>query len=284
MDIKSTLSSAVKQLKKTKIKSANLEAEILLSSVLKKSREFILAHPEYGLNKQQVQKLQMLTKKRLDNYPLAYLVGYKEFFGLQFLVNKHVLIPRPETELILEEALIIVANQNIDNIIDIGTGSGCIIITLAKLLKHHKINFYGLDISAPALKVAQRNAKLHQVNVKFRRGNLLQPLIPSKNFNKQTNLLIANLPYLTPRQIANSPSVSREPKLALAAESDGLKYYRQLLWQLVKSSFNFQYLLLEIDPSQKNTIKRLIKNYLPNASWQIKKDLKGHNRLVMIKK
>ncbi len=226
----------------------------------------------------------MLTKKRLDNYPLAYLVGYKEFFGLQFLVNKHVLIPRPETELILEEALIIVANQNIDNIIDIGTGSGCIIITLAKLLKHHKINFYGLDISAPALKVAQRNAKLHQVNVKFRRGNLLQPLIPSKNFNKQTNLLIANLPYLTPRQIANSPSVSREPKLALAAESDGLKYYRQLLWQLVKSSFNFQYLLLEIDPSQKNTIKRLIKNYLPNASWQIKKDLKGHNRLVMIKK
>lgn len=276
----------------------HLEAEILLSKILKKPREFLLTHPEHKLTKLQITNYKLQIKKRLKRLPLAYITGEKEFYGLKFKVNKNVLIPRPETELMVEEALKLVthSSQHV-TIIDVGTGSGCVIITLAKLLSqesrimNHEL--WGIDISKKALTVARQNAKLHGVtkNIKFIKGNLLSPIIHNSSFIIHNSLVIlANLPYLTPFQIKNSPTIKYEPESALVGGTNGLKYHRQLLKQIRQliNSRKFVlnsriFALLEIDAGQTAKIKQLIKRELPQATSQTKKDLAGLNRLVIIK-
>ena len=266
-----------------KTKLNPLDIELILAYVLKKSREFIITHPEYKLIKNQELKCKKLITQRKNYVPIAYLTGRKEFYGLNFKVNKNVLIPRPETELMVDETLKLAThNTKHETIVDVGTGSGCIIITLAKLIKNCKL--FGIDISENALKVARHNSKLNNVNkkIKFLKGNLLKPILDSKLVIRNSKLIIvANLPYLTPTQIKKSPSIKHEPKLALTAGPDGLKYYRQLFKQ-IKTLHTIGYVLCEIDPDQTTKIKQLIKLELPKASYQIKKDLSGLNRLVII--
>ena len=180
------------------------------------------------------------------------------------------------------------SGRRVVTLVDVGTGSGCIIITLAKLLN---LKFLAIDISEKALIIARQNAKNNQVNkkIKFIKGNLLEPILKNKLINNSHPLIIlANLPYLTPTQIKNSPSIKYEPKLALTAGKDGLKYYRRLFKQTndlrnIKCKLRDINILCEIDPSQTAKIKQLIKRELPKASYQIKKDLSGLNRLVIIK-
>ena len=294
---------------KAKTKNPYLEAEILLSYVFKKPREYLLAHPEKKLTKIQITNYKLLITKRLKGVPTAYLAGYKHFHGLKFLVNKHVLIPRPETEMMVDEALYVTHNVKRVTIIDIGTGSGCIIITLANLLnvkskifppeadspRAENLKFYATDISKPALAVARKNAKLHKVDkkIKFLQGTLLEPIIKYKNKLKIVNcklIICANLPYLTPTQIKKSSSIRYEPKLALGAGKDGLEYYLELFTQIKKETKSLRHrdlvsmlILCEIDPSQKSKIKQIIKKELPKARVQIKKDLRDLDRLAIIK-
>ncbi len=294
-------------------KLSSLEHELLLAHVLKKPREYILAHPEYEMTKLQIKNYELRIKERISGVPLAYITGEKEFYGFNFKVNKNVLIPRPETELMVEEAIKLFKNvpspsqgegqgevggEDVKQqyyIIDVGTGSGCIIISLVKLLLNHEsriINqkFIGIDISAKALSVAKKNAKLNKVDdkIKFIHGNLIEPFlkIKSKIQNQKSKIIItANLPYLTPTQIKNSPSIKNEPSLALSAGIDGLKYYRRLFKQIVALKKMLSapcYVLCEIDPRQKNIIIKIIKKELPEATFEIKKDLKGHSRLAII--
>jgi len=307
MQIKQALIRTVKKLKKNNIPNPHLEAEILLSFVLDKSREFILTHPEKRLSKKQISNIQYLISKRQKGVPIAYLIGHKQFYGLDFYVNKNVLIPRPETELIVDEAINLLRsklrNKQKIIVIDIGTGTGCIIITLAKLLKKNiqypclagrraisNIQYLATDISRPALAIARQNAKLHKVNnkIKFLLGDLLKPIISKPLIlNFQSEIIItANLPYLTPGQIKNSPTIKYEPKLALLAGSDGLKYYRQLIKQIKKlhSTYPLPFsLFFEINPEQTKKIKLIIKKHFPLAKIKIKKDLAGRNRLVIVK-
>jgi release factor glutamine methyltransferase len=280
MNIKSSLIKSVKQLSSKKIKSPHLEAELLLSKTLNKPREFILVHPEHELTTEQTKLYNQFIKKRINGWPIAYLVGDKEFYGLTFFVNNNVLIPRPETELIINEVFKIEKQNN--SIIDIGTGSGCIVITLAVLLKNKKINFFASDISEKALYLAQKNAKRYNVNnqIKFNKSDLLDIYIKRKyKFNNL--IIIANLPYLTKDQIKNADSIKKEPKLALDGGKDGLDYYRKLLQQVKELIYKNLYLLMEIDPSQKKKISSLIKKELPNLNLIIKKDFKKHSRLVI---
>lgn len=267
--------------KKTKLNIFDIE--LILAYVLKKSREYIITHPEHKLTKLQITKSKLLIKKRLKGLPMAYLAGHKEFYGLNFKVNKNVLIPRPETELMIDETLkLTTSNSHPTTIVDVGTGSGCIIITLASLIKNCKL--FGIDISENALKVARHNSRLNNLSkkIKFLKGDLLKPIINSKFVTRNSKLIItANLPYLTPAQIKNSPTIKYEPKSALTAGSDGLKYYRRLFKQ-IKMLSNVSYVLCEIDPSQTEKIKQFIKRELPKASYQIKKDLASLNRLVII--
>ncbi|MFH1583421.1 MAG: peptide chain release factor N(5)-glutamine methyltransferase [Candidatus Falkowbacteria bacterium] len=289
MTLGQILINSVGKLNQRQITNPHLEAEILLSKILKKPREFILAHPEKQLTKLQITNYKLLIAKRTKGIPIAYLTGHKQFYGLDFLVNRNALIPRPETELMVEETLsLITRSSQPATLIDVGTGSGCIIITLAKQLQTSK--FIAIDISKKALMVARQNAKMHQVNkkIKFIKSNLLARFIHNSSFTIHHSLIIlANLPYLTPTQIKNSPSIKHEPKLALTAGSDGLKYYKQLFKQAKESqvaSYGLRniYILCEINPGQTAKMKQLIKRELPEASRQIKKDLSGLNRLAII--
>jgi release factor glutamine methyltransferase len=290
MKAKEILFAAKINLKKAKIDNPHLEAEILLSHILKKPREYLFAHPEYELNKKQVTSYKLQVTRRLQGVPIAYLTGEKEFYGLKFFVNKNVLIPRPETEMMIDETLkLITCNLKPVSIIDIGTGSGCIAITLAKLLtkgtENTSYKFIATDISGKAISIAKKNAKFHDVNkiIKFLYGDSLSP-VPSSRFQVTSyKIITANLPYLTPAQIKKSPSIRFEPKLALAAGPDGLRYYRRLFRQIYRTKMKSTTILCEIDPSQKASIKRLAKKLLPSSSIELKKDLRDHNRLAIIK-
>ena len=283
------------------------EAEILTAFLLNKSRESLLANPEIELNEQFYKKLRVLEKKRLQNYPIAYLVGKKEFYGLDFKVNNKVMVPRPETEIMIDN-IIDIFKQTANNFdkdskilieatdtknenplfIDLGTGSGAIIISLNHELKrlfpknYTSFEFKATDISPGALQVAKNNAIFHNLNktIKFYQGDLLKPV--AKFLTERDVIIAANLPYLTLEQVKQSPSISREPKLALVAGSDGLKYYRELFKQLQDIKYKSLILFCEIDPSQTAAINALAGASFPAASFEIIKDLADLDRFLKI--
>lgn len=293
MIIKEALSKAQKFLNQ---KNGRLEAEIILAHLLRQSREYILINSGKKLSPHQEAGYFLSVRKRAKGYPVAYLTGEKEFYGLKFLVNENVLIPRPETELMVEEAMKrITWNVEHITIADVGTGSGCIIVTLAKLLNQgldnqettaNQFDFFGIDISPEALKIARKNAKINGVDkkIKFLQGNLLEPLYRSRYALSVTRyVILANLPYLTPAQIKASPSIKHEPRLALTAGADGLRCYRQLFRQVRSLGLKKYELLCEIDHTQTSDMKKLIKQELPSNGIEIIKDLGGYDRLVIIK-
>ncbi len=215
--------------------SSNLDAEVLLSFILKKTKEFLYTHPEIKLNWIQKIRFFYLINQRAKNWPIAYLTGQKEFYGRAFCVNKHVLVPRPLTEKLVDKTLKIINEAKKQKeayyqryaIADIGTGSGNIIITIIKELQKEKYNlddfkFYATDISAQALKAAKKNARLHQVDnfITFLKGNLLKPLE-----DKKIDLILANLPYFKPADLTE-PSIKKEPEQALRGNYD--EFFKQV--------------------------------------------------------
>ncbi|MDD5626625.1 MAG: peptide chain release factor N(5)-glutamine methyltransferase [Patescibacteria group bacterium] len=280
------MSQATAKLRKRLIPSAPLEAEILLSSVLRKKREYLLARPGDAIILSQSQKYQALISRRVKGEPAAYLTHHKEFYGLDFYVNKNTLIPRPESELIIEEVKKITASCAKPIIIDVGTGSGCLAITLAHSIPRATV--YATDLSPKALSVARRNARLHKVTIKFLQGDLISPLpscvwqLPSKK------IIIANLPYLSEkyREDIRDTSLKYEPKAALWGGKDGLKYYRQLFQQIqtrIRNQESGIRIFAEINPEQVNKIERIIRKYFVHTDIKIKKDLAGLDRVVVIK-
>ncbi len=268
------------------------EAYLILSSILNKPVEYLLAHPELNLPLRVFNKFALWEKKRLAGWPVAYLIGKKEFYGYDFQVSPAVLIPRPETEMIIDLVTDNWEKESYDQIIDIGTGSGAIVISLAKELKRlfpskfKKIKFSAADISTRAISVAKKNADLNKISayINFKRGHLLAPFLSDLKKSKKINLLItANLPYLTPKQIVASPSIQKEPKLALDGGRDGLDLYRQLFQQISKipSAVSLT-VIIEIDPIQSQAVVKLCKQKLKTKSAQILPDLTGKNRFAII--
>lgn len=275
------------------LKSSSLprpETEILLAFILKKTREFVLTYPETKITPAAYRRFRALEKKRLANWPIAYLTGYKEFYGLDFAVSPATLVPRPETEMIVDEINDLAGSAPRPLIIDLGTGSGAIIIATAHELKkqtpstYRLADFAAIDISTPALKIAKKNAARYGLDKKIRfcRGNLLTPLLAKKLLVGRDLIIAANLPYLTPAQIKCSPSIKHEPELALDGGKDGLKYYRELFRQLAGADFRSANILCEIDPGQAAGIKALALKSAPNAKISIHKDLSGQDRLSVI--
>lgn len=285
------------------------ELEILVAHELGKSREFVLAHPDCEMSPLKIKKLKLKISRRAKGEPIAYLTKRKEFYGLDFIVNKHTLIPRPETELLVENALELLRNmlrsklRSKENfaVLDIGTGSGCIITAIANSMERGKwkvqradeINYFATDISTEALKVAKKNARVHQVGkkIRFLHGNLLSPLTQDARYEiRDTSLIImANLPYLS-KEIYQSASIDvkkYEPKIALYSHEQGLQHYRKLLEQIDNLSIASHPLsttiFLEISPEQKKLIADMIKNIFPLAKIEFIKDLAGKWRVCKIK-
>jgi len=265
-----------------------LDIELLLTKILNKPKEFLFKYPEKNLTLKQFSKFQKLFKRRFKGEPIAYILGHKEFYGLDFKINKNVLIPRPETEILVEEALNYIKKEKARMIIEIGVGSGAIIIALAK---NSKAQFFATDISSKALNIAKQNAKFHKTKIKFFKGNLLAPILqlPNSQFLIPNSLIVANLPYLDHKEenllpSSNTIGLKFEPKIAYDGGPDGLKYFRQLFAQIQKYNLKPKAIFLEIGHKQAQKIKNLAKQALPQYKFQVKKDLCGFDRVAEITK
>ena len=280
MTIKQVVKTYSQKLK-SKSSSPILDIELLLTKTLNKPKEYLYEYPEKNLTTKQISNFKKLFNRRNKGEPIAYILGHKEFYGLTLKVNKNVLIPRPETEMLVEEVIKFSKRHKPLAICDIGVGSGAIIITLAKTLKG---KFYATEISNKALTVAKQNAKKHKVKIKFLKGNLLEPIK-----NKKIDIITANLPYLDEKKENLLPSsdtigLKFEPKIAWDGGKDGLKYFRYFFEQIKKFDLKPKIIFLEIGHNQATQIKKLARQFLPAYKIKIKKDLCGFDRLAIITK
>ncbi|PIX90016.1 MAG: peptide chain release factor N(5)-glutamine methyltransferase [Candidatus Moranbacteria bacterium CG_4_10_14_3_um_filter_45_9] len=265
---------------------------ILLAHISKRERVFLLAHPEYSLSISDEAMLRDFLNRRLRYEPIASIVGHKEFYGYDFLVTRDTLIPRPETEILVELALDhIDKRQQKITIIDIGTGSGNIIISLTKEIeKNNRVSdttYYATDISTDALTIAKENARQHGVDslIRFYESDLLES-IEKEILSTGKVIIVANLPYLSESLYKDTlPDVHNfEPKGALISDEAGLSHYYRLLRYIQKflSSQNSLILFLEISPEQTLILKHFILTLFPDARIRIHKDLAKKNRVVEI--
>ena len=265
--------------------NARLDARILLSHTLHTERNFLYANPEHMLTSEQLQRYQALIERRLRGEPVAYLIGHKEFYGLDFLVDKRVLIPRPETELLVEAALD-ATRKMIDAgrtpiVADIGTGSGAIPITLT-VFEPRLPYLYASDISADALDVAYLNCLRHHVEdrVRLLHGDLLAPL------PEPVDLLTANLPYIGTDELEEIPPDVRayEPHLALFSGPLGLDLMLRFFQELQHSRKLKEgtILFLEIGYRQHEALTSILQQIWPQAILTFTKDLAGWNRVLQV--
>jgi release factor glutamine methyltransferase len=260
-----------------------LEAELLLAEALKKDRIFILAHPDFPVPAATSRRFASLVKQRAAGWSSAVLRGTKEFYNLSFKVNRDVLVPRPETEILVDLALSELRLQPIPLVLDIGTGSGAIIVSLAHNFSGYpKLVFAAVDKSAAALRVARTNARQYREPVKFFQGDLLQPVLPLlKRVSPSRLLITANLPYLTPAQL-KEPSIKREPRAALLSGADGLWHYKRLFSQLRRSGYHFS-LIGEINPEQAPIIEKLARASFSPSNISFPTDYSGRIRFFTLK-
>ncbi len=277
-----------------------LDIELIIAQVLGKDRVFIMTHPEYILAENYWEQISSLCKKRATNYPLAYILGHKEFYSRDFILNEHVLVPRPETEILIEKVINFISEKKLNNflIVDIGTGSGIIAITLAKELqkKDLKTKIIASDVSTEALNIAKQNAQLHHANIIFYHSDLLDnDLLHDDITQTDSNniIIVSNLPYVDSAlkssllQQPESRALRFEPDKALWSNEGGLSHYKKLIAQTrtIALDNNLKNTCItsfyEIDPDQSDSLTNYLKLKLPNNS-DIKyfKDLSTKNRVA----
>jgi release factor glutamine methyltransferase len=270
MEIIDLINNGSKQLRDKKIFSHKLDSEILLSKVLNKTREEMLINLKQEVSPKNIDKFLKLIHKRSYNEPIAYILKEKEFWSKVFLINNSALIPRPETELLVEKVVKIFKKKDIF-ILDIGTGSGCIILSVLSELK--KSRGVGIDLSQKAIQIAKINAKKHKLlnRVNFYRSSL------SDIYNKKFDLIVSNPPYIMKKDLTNLQEDIKkfEPKLALDGGNDGLDVIKKVIYKS-KSLLKIKGVLaLEIGSGQfkkvsnilqknKFIVRYLVKDYRQN--------------------
>ncbi len=246
MNIHQWLKSATTKLADAGIDTARLDAELLLAEALGKNRLWIHTHPDENITELSLQiparglassrylleELGDMLQRRVSHEPVAYIIGKKEFYGRVFTVTKDTLTPRPETETMVEVVTQLVKtrmyNAKNTSIIDVGTGTGCIIVSLAKELALNNVQFFATDISDPAISVAQKNADDHIVNVRIKKQDLLAEMSAEMS---GTIVITANLPYV-PADYPINQAATHEPSIALFSGEDGLDHYGRLFKQI----------------------------------------------------
>jgi release factor glutamine methyltransferase len=281
-----TLAQALQQsayvLSANGIEDSHIDARMLLGHAANLSPVQIYTEPEQTLSREEKDKLQKLIRRRLQHEPTAYILKHKEFYGIDFYVDSRVLIPRPETEILVDAALKFAGSRRYLTgpllVADIGTGCGAIAISLALNLPGSKV--YATDLSSSALEVAKLNCENHKVTeqVTLLSGNLLQPL------PEPVDLILANLPYIKNSELPNlSPEIAKfEPRMALDGGRNGLDYIRQLLEQVKEQINTGGCLLLEIGRNQEKDVSRLIHSCLNRVNIEYIEDLNGIKRVVKI--
>jgi len=276
MNYEQVLANATKILKSASIKSSKLDCEVLLSNVLKINREKILVNLNKKINHQDFINFNKLINRRIKNEPVAYIVGYKEFWNKKFKVNSDVLIPRPDTEILVEEVIKLIKINSSLNILDIGTGTGCIILSV--LNERKKCYGIGLDISKKAINIAKHNAKIQQIKnrIKFINSSI------DKFYVGKYDLIISNPPYIKSGDIKYlDRDVSfYEPETALNGGYDGYSKIREIIYRgssLIKKRGK---LFLEIGYNQKSEVIRIL-NCNKFYVNKVVKDLRRNNRCII---
>ncbi len=278
MNVLQLINLGSNQLKKSNITSYNLDSEILLSKVLKKTREQLLTNLDKKINNIKINEFSDFIKRRSMHEPIAYILKEKEFWSKKLIITNNTLIPRPETEILVDQLLKIYKGKRIF-ILDIGTGSGCILVALLSELKKSK--GIGIDISKDALYIAERNSLLHKINekVKFFKRSLL-------NFHhNKFDLIVSNPPYIKRKDIKNLKEDIRkyEPKSALDGGNDGLDLIRKVIYKTKDFLKTNGMLALEIGNGQ----YRKVSNILEKKRFKtehIVKDYKDNIRCIIARK
>ncbi|MFC2025000.1 peptide chain release factor N(5)-glutamine methyltransferase [Chloroflexota bacterium] len=276
MTLKQALSRAGEMLAANNIEDPLLESKLLLRHALRINQVQLYQKLDYELNPEQNEKFWQLIKRRLNHEPTTYIIGHREFYGLDFYVNRNVLIPRPESELLVEKALQLAQRYAVSTIADVGTGSGAIAISLALNLPQARI--YATDISDAALKVARFNSQKHGVSDRIHLlvGNMLEPL------PEPVGLIVANLPYIKESELPQINTFNFEPSLALNGGPDGLAKIRQLCTQVSDKLHPAGNLLLEIGLGQRKAVITLLSRLFPSAEIKVTPDLSGRDRVVSL--
>ena len=289
--IKSHLRKKTKLLKNNLIDLPKLEARLLLAKALNKDLNWTYVNLEKKIPKKKICKYEILIKKKLKKFPTAYLLGNKEFYSMNFKVNENTLIPRPETEIIIEDIKKKFQNKKNLLVLDLGTGSGCILLSILKEFKN--ATGIGIDKYSETVKVARINSKTNNLSKRSKFYKLdwsqkdffKQVIKINKAFsgNKKFDLVVSNPPYLL-RNEMNSlmPEVLYEPKESLYDNKDGLSFYKRILPKINSLVSEKSYIYLEINPKNKRNIEKICKsNNLRNTNYI--KDLSGKYRFVLIK-
>ena len=276
MTVKQALSRARETLVVNNIADSSLESELLLRYALGIDRVQLYLEFNRELSPEQDETFWSLIERCLNREPTAYITGHREFYGLDFSVDSNVLIPRPESELLVEKTLQLAQNQAVSVIDEVGTGCGAIAISLALSLPRAKI--YATDISPSALQVALSNCRKHGVTdrIYLLQGDLLEPL------PEPVDLIVANLPYVRKSELSLVSSLNFEPSLALNGGSDGLEEIRRLCTRISSKLRPGGHLLLEIGQGQGEAVTTFLRRLFPSAEIVVTADLAGIDRVVSL--
>jgi release factor glutamine methyltransferase len=298
IDVRTALKEGIAQLAAANASSPELAAELLLIHATRRDRTWLYAHSTDPLDNAQIETYLALIARRAAGEPTQYITGKQEFWSLELEVTPAVLIPRPETEHLIEVAIERLAEKrNVPlRIADVGTGSGCIAIALA--MEFPNANITATDISTEALKVAQRNAARHEVSkrIEFTEADLLQARVPQEQSShspldtshyafasqKLFDVIISNPPYIAPHEAKSLPREVRdhEPSQALFAGPKGTEIYERLIAQAEKKLKNNGLLILELGYNSEESVSKLLRERSGWKGLQIKKDLAGIVRVI----
>lgn len=279
MNIKELLSKTDNFFNKVGLESPRLDAEVLLADLLDMERINLYVNFDYPLTTGEIEEYRKRVRQRAGRTPVAYITGKKEFMSLEFYVEPGVLIPRPETELLVEKIIDFCKENGLEkaNIIDIGTGTGAVAISLAKYIEDART--VGVDISKKAVKVARKNLEKHSVEerVSIVNGSLLEQFI--QRDIKNIDIIVSNPPYISEEEMNNlSPEVKKEPEVALAGGKEGLDYYKKIIPQAEKVLKKGGHIFFEIGDGQAEDVLSFF-----GDGWDQKKmdeDYSGRERII----
>lgn len=277
MTIRELLNQGIIMLKNEKIDSPKTKARLILESTLNKSREYLIIYDKNEVTSAQRDNYIKKIKRVILGEPVQYITGLQEFMKLNFFVTRDVLIPRQDTEVLVEEVIKIAKDIPNPVILDLCTGSGAIAVSLAKYIPNSKI--YGIDISEKALEVAKKNAEFNGVknSIEFRVSDLF-----NKIRNQKFDIIVSNPPYIKKEDIKLLPKdVQKEPKIALDGGTDGLVFYSRIAKSAYKHLRRGGYLCLEIGYNQKLQVKKIIEGQKRYINFYCKKDLCENDRVVI---
>ena len=275
LTIKQTLTKGTIMLKNSNIESPKLKARLLLQYILKKSRQYLIVYDNQEVDKKAQWEYFVNIEKLTKGMPLQHITHTQEFMKMDFYVDENVLIPRPDTEILVEETIKIAQTMERPKILDLCTGSGAIAISLKKYIPSAQV--YAVDISKKALEIAKKHAHRLEAEVKFIESNLFE-----KIKNEKFDIIVSNPPYIKKSDINYlSQEVQKEPQIALDGGYDGLDFYRKISYQAIDYLKFGSYLCFEIGYDQKEEVLEILKGIEHYTKAYCKKDLCGNDRVVI---